>query len=254
METTRPAGSPEVARKPKETMGEPPKNRSVKPNGEAISRLRQQKLWRVEDLAKKAQCSVKTVENVERGANVYMFTLAKFAKALEVENSVLIAGGDVPPEPPKKERRVEVKVTFSIPFEEFDQSQQLVSLIELFNRLVQAKDAIEVKGVMAGSTIITLAMSEADVHSLISAFMAGKLDEMKCAELNLTLKHEAAIPDDEVLDLTGITPIQQIHESPGAPSVSDDVRVVGDAPKPDEAKKPEDAQVEEDVTLPKGKP
>ena len=32
---------------------------------------------------------------------------------------------------------------------------------------------------MAGSTIITLEMSEADVHSLIAAFMAGKLDEMQ---------------------------------------------------------------------------
>ena len=43
---------------------------------------------------------------------------------------------------------------------------------------------------MAGSTIITLEMSEADVHSLIAAFMAGKLDEMQVQELNLRLTHE----------------------------------------------------------------
>jgi transcriptional regulator with XRE-family HTH domain len=236
-------------------MSEPPKNRSVKPNGEAISRLRQQKLWRVEDLAKKAQCSVKTVENVERGANVYMFTLAKFAKALEVEDYALIMEGDVPPESPKKDRRIKINVTFDIPFEEFDQSQQLVSLIELFSRLVQAKNGIEVTGLMPGSTIITLEMSEADVHSLISAFMSGKLDEMHCEELNLTLKHEAAIRDDEVLDLTGVTPLPGgIPQSPGAPSVSDDVKIVGEATRPEEAKSPEDAPVEEDLTLPKGKP
>ena len=254
MEPTRPAGSPQVARKPKETMSEPPKNRSVKPNGEAISRLRQAKGWRVQDLAKKAKCSVKTVENVERGVNVFLVTLGSFATALDVEYAALVSGGEPPPEPPKKERRVEVQLTLSIPFEEFDQTGQLVALIELLTRLLQAKDRIEVKGLMAGSTIITLEMSEEDVHSLLSAFMAGKLDEIQCVELNLTLKHDAAIPDDEVLDLTGVTPIQQIQESPGIGSISDDVRVAGDATKPEESKRPEDATVEEDVTLPKGKP
>jgi predicted transcriptional regulator len=62
------------------------KNRTVRPDGEKIKRLRLDKLWRVEDLAKHAKCSVKTVENVERGANVYMFTLAKFATAFRLTN------------------------------------------------------------------------------------------------------------------------------------------------------------------------
>jgi predicted transcriptional regulator len=62
------------------------KNRTVRPDGDKIKRLRLDKLWRVEDLAKHAKCSVKTVENVERGANVYMFTLAKFATAFRLTN------------------------------------------------------------------------------------------------------------------------------------------------------------------------
>ena len=82
-----PAVWPEVGRKMKTPMTEPPKSRTVRPDGEKIARLRQAKLWRVEDLARHAKCSVKTVENVEHGANVYMFTLAKFATALNVENS-----------------------------------------------------------------------------------------------------------------------------------------------------------------------
>jgi serine/threonine protein kinase len=89
-----------------------------------------------------------------------------------------------------KERRVEVTVTVSIPFEEFDQSEQLVGLIELFSRLVKAKDAIEVNGLVPGSTIITLEMSETDVRALISAFMIGKLDELPIEAIRL--------PDDFV--------------------------------------------------------
>jgi ribosome-binding protein aMBF1 (putative translation factor) len=40
------------------------RNRTVEPDGDAIQRLRIEKGWRVEDLAKKARCSLKTVENV----------------------------------------------------------------------------------------------------------------------------------------------------------------------------------------------
>jgi transcriptional regulator with XRE-family HTH domain len=68
------------------------KNRTVEPDGEAIQRLRIEKGWRVEDLAKKARCSLKTVENVERGANVYLYTLSKVAQALGVEVSTLMTG------------------------------------------------------------------------------------------------------------------------------------------------------------------
>jgi transcriptional regulator with XRE-family HTH domain len=49
-------------------------NRTAKADAEAIQRLRIEKGWRVEDLAKEARCSVKAVENVERGENVYTET------------------------------------------------------------------------------------------------------------------------------------------------------------------------------------
>lgn len=161
------------------------KSRTVRPDAEAIKRLRLEKGWRVEDLAKNAKCSAKTVENIERGASVYLFTLAKFATALGVEYALLVAGGEPQAESQTKERRFQVQITLSIPFEEFDQTEQLVSLIDLLKRLLPAKDALEVKGLMAGSTIITLEMSEADVRALISAFNAGKLDEMLVAAILL---------------------------------------------------------------------
>jgi transcriptional regulator with XRE-family HTH domain len=184
----------------------PPKTRSVKANGEEIARLRQAKLWRVEDLARKARVSVKTVENVEHGANVYMFTLAKFATAFDVESQSLIAGGTiVQPLPPKKERRIEVNLTISIPYEDFDESEQLVSLIDSLKAVIQAANAITPKAAMAGSTIITLEMSEADVHSLIAAYMAGKLDEMQVQELTIRLTHEVTHSDYMLIDINFAT-------------------------------------------------
>lgn len=225
------------------------KSRSVKPNGEAITRLRKAKLWRVEDLAKRAGVSAKTVESVERGANVYMFTLAKFATAFKVENSVLIAGGEVPPELPKTQRRIEVNLTISIPFEEFDQSEQLISLIQSLKAVVNAQDHIELTGLMASSTVVTLEMSEADVHSLISAFMSGKLDEMQVQQLNLRLAHgaPASDPGDPYAEDLANIDTSNLTFSPSQ-SISlanlgwDDVRGVEEEPASKDDKPPEEAE------------
>src|SRR5437867_4425253 len=78
-----------------------PTKRTVRPDADAIQRLRLAKGWRVEDLATKAICSVKTVANVERGTNnVYVCTLAKLAKGLGVEIMALVQGDKPPQEPP----------------------------------------------------------------------------------------------------------------------------------------------------------
>jgi transcriptional regulator with XRE-family HTH domain len=249
--TVLPAVTPEVDRELKATQ----KNRTVKPNGEAIARLRQGKLWRVEDLARKAHVSVKTVENVERGANVYMFTLAKFATAFDVKSASLIAGAELPVDPPKKERRIEVNLTVSIPYEEFDQSEQLVSLIESLKSVIQAANAVTPKAAMAGSTIITLEMSEADVHSLIAAFMAGKLDAMQVQELNLRLTHETPKSDsdaDYLLDLDQAEARFSAH-TPLTPPISDDVRIVEDTKTSKDAAE-EEAPAEQDAKVPERKP
>ena len=162
-----------------------PKSRTVCPDAEAIRRLRLEKGWRVEDLAKHAKCSVKTVENVERGANVYMFTLAKLAKELGVEYAALVAGGKLPPEPPRPEPRVEVQVVMSIPFDQFDESEQLSGFIEFLKQYTKGGGNINVVGVAPGSTIITLEMSMQDMLALFAAYKEGKLAEMLCVELRL---------------------------------------------------------------------
>ncbi len=180
-------------------MADQVKNRSVAPDGKAVQRLRIEKGWRVEDLADKAKCSLKTVENVERGRNVYLYTLNKFAKALGVEPSTLMAGAALP-DPPKKERRFKVQFTLEIPFEKFDESMHLVSFLNMLRDYLQAKDEITVVGVQEGSTIITLEMSLDDIQRLIDVFLSRHrevedgLNAFRVASLKL--------PDSEDFTLT----------------------------------------------------
>jgi transcriptional regulator with XRE-family HTH domain len=67
------------------------KKRSVKPDGDAVRQARLAKGWRPEDLARHADCSLRTVENAERSASVYANTLATIALALGVDFKTLLA-------------------------------------------------------------------------------------------------------------------------------------------------------------------
>jgi len=174
------------------------KNRTVRPDAEAVKRLRLAKGWRVEDLAKLAKCSAKTVENVERGANVYMFTLAKFAQALGVEYQSLLPAADTAPESERQPRRFEVKITLAIPYEEFDESEQLGSLIDVLKRLMGGGGDINVAGVgPGGSTIITLDMNEEDVETFILTFVKGYFNERIKDTLDAWEVSELKLPDSK---------------------------------------------------------
>ena len=164
------------------------KNRTVAPDGKAIQRLRIEKGWRVEDLAKQAECSLKTVENVERGENVYLYTLSKFAQALGIEVSTLIAGA-IPPEPPKRGRVLKVIFEVSTPFEEFDESKDLVTLLQALIRLVGG-DGMEPTGVEPGSTLIVIEMTFDQFLLLSKAYVDGRLDD-----LNIEIR-PLLLPDD----------------------------------------------------------
>ncbi|MBX6316150.1 MAG: helix-turn-helix transcriptional regulator [Isosphaeraceae bacterium] len=169
------------------------KSRTVRPDAEAIKRLRLGKGWRVEDLARQAKCSVKTVENVERGSNVYLFTLGKFAKALGVDYRSLLPDTGPAPEPPQ--RRFEVQIKLSIPFEDFDESEQLVGFIELLKRVLSARDEIGVKAVTDGSVVITLELGEEDVASLIGAYNNAALDELNVSTFHIVVPQGESPPD-----------------------------------------------------------
>jgi transcriptional regulator with XRE-family HTH domain len=168
------------------------KNRTVTPDGEAIQRLRIEKGWRVEDLAKKSRCSLKTVENVERGRSVYLYTLSKFAQALGVEVSTLMAGA-APPDPPKKERVWKVIIQVSTPYEDFDESNDLVKLLQtLVSRL--GGEEMEPNQVRKGSTRIEVEMTLEQMVKLIEAFIHNELDDLNIGSILL--------PDDLAATLT----------------------------------------------------
>lgn len=164
-------------------MDAPPKNRTVKPNGDTISRLRKAKGWRVEDLALKARCSVKTVEKVERGADVYLLTLNRFATALGVEYAAVVLGGDLPPEPPKPQSTIQMQFVLSIPFQAIDKSERVVAFIEFLKQFMLDGGDIDVISVRPGSTIITVEMSLENMLALLTAYSEGKLRGMLCHEL-----------------------------------------------------------------------
>lgn len=67
------------------------KKRSVIPNGDAVRHARLAKGWRPEDLAREADCSLRTIENVERSTSVYANTLASIAVALGADFQSLLA-------------------------------------------------------------------------------------------------------------------------------------------------------------------
>ena len=129
-----------------------------------IKRLREEKGWNVSEMAGKVGCSKRTVDSVEAGKCCFIFTLSNFAEALGLAAKDILEGKE--PEPPPARRSVQVQLTIRIPFEEFDQSDQLVSFIELAKYVLKTSQPINVINVADGSTVIGLEFDEYDYHRL----------------------------------------------------------------------------------------
>jgi transcriptional regulator with XRE-family HTH domain len=158
--------------------------RTVRPDAEAIKRLRVAKGWSVEVLADKAICSPKTLQNIENGKRVYLSTLSKIAAppALNVEVMTLVEGGKPPPEPPRPQPLIQMQFVLSIPFDQFDESAQLGGFIDFLKKFMKGGGDVNVLGVTPGSTLITVAVSIEDMLALSSAFKVGKLAEMQVVD------------------------------------------------------------------------
>jgi transcriptional regulator with XRE-family HTH domain len=170
------------------------KSRTVRPDAEAIKRLRLEKGWSVEKLADKAICSIKTVENVEKGSSVYLSTLSKIATALEVEYKTLLPGGESPAEPPAAERRFEVQIKLSVPFGDFDETE-LVGLVQMLRRLLKGGD-IDVAGIEEGSVIVTLRLTEEEMKRLVSTFVHTRGIDAATAPTDEEMQRELALNPD----------------------------------------------------------
>lgn len=175
-------------------------SRTVRPDVEAVRRLRLAKGWSVERLAEKAPCSVKTLRNIEKGASVYLSTLSRIATALAVDFATLMPDGKPPSDPPPvaPENRLQVHITVSIPYAQFDESEQLCGLIDSLRRLlVGGGGDMRVLNVGDGSTVITLEVTRDDFLALHSAYSEGKLAELHCIDFCPKFEHDD--PSDEPL-------------------------------------------------------
>jgi transcriptional regulator with XRE-family HTH domain len=139
--------------------------RTVRVDGEKLRKLRAGRGWRVEDLAQKAGCHVKSIQNAENGKNVVVATLAVIAGALKVEPKDLILQDQA--QPPTGFR---LQLVFEADLEKLNHSPQLHTLVELLTKMVSATGEITIKDVKTGSMIVTLAMNEEDALRLVSLF------------------------------------------------------------------------------------
>jgi transcriptional regulator with XRE-family HTH domain len=154
--------------------------RTVRPDAETIKRLRLAKGWRVEDLATKAICSVKTIENIERGASVYVSTLVKIAKALGVEFVTLVPEAKPLPErtdlvpinePPKlptqDNQNPQVQITVDVPFGNFDDSHQLIDFIKQVKQIAQP----------------TTDLTPVDISQVLLDYRSGKISKSTAMDM-----------------------------------------------------------------------
>lgn len=154
---------------------------------ELIHRLREMKGWSQSKLAQKAGIDAKTLSSVLNGKPYREDTISRIAEALGVTPGELLdgyasstAGVEVPTEP-----RFEVKLVLSIPFEAVKTADGLSDLLRHISTLIDAKGAISVLDVKAGSVVLTLQMSEEDLRALILAAIVDDLEEIEFSSLTV---------------------------------------------------------------------
>lgn len=157
---------------------------------DAIRLLREAKGWGQQALADRAVVSIKTLNSVEQGKPAQLSTFGKIAKALAVEPSAFLEGHETNPPPAapagdQAARRVEVKLTLSIPFEDFDETEGLDRLVGLLTSLMNAKNAVTITELSPGSIELTMLVDEEDAPRLMQAFSQHKLDVVQATQLDL---------------------------------------------------------------------
>jgi transcriptional regulator with XRE-family HTH domain len=165
-----------------------PKDRTIAINGNAVTTLRIQKKWDVIRLASEARCSVKTIENIEKGGKrVYAATLEALATALDVDYQELLAAAVPDAASASQSRRsVRVVIELSRPFDGYDETDEFTSDMQNIRRLIAAQDEINVLAVYEGSVKIKLEMSYQDTLRLHTAFWTKRLAEPKIKSIQIS--------------------------------------------------------------------
>jgi transcriptional regulator with XRE-family HTH domain len=114
-----------------------PTDRTVKPYGKIIRQLRRALKMTVEDLAEKAGCSKKTIENAEACHNIYWFTLGSIAQALNCKIEKIAPREKVAPSEDPYWAQVIIQV--DVPLKDFDQTDELRTFISSLEKLIATR-------------------------------------------------------------------------------------------------------------------
>ncbi len=162
------------------------KKRSVTPNGDAVRIARLRKAWTTDDLSRRTDCAIKTIENAERGKAIYANTLASIASALAVDYESLIARPVAKPVEQKKPTKRDLMVattpieaTFGILARKNQRIKTAWFLDQLRSRMA-FQDAVEgvsnrygqTPAIPDGGVWITLKMTVRDFDQVYAFFCA----------------------------------------------------------------------------------
>jgi transcriptional regulator with XRE-family HTH domain len=162
---------------------------------DVVKRLRESKGWGQEMLAEKSITSLKTINSIESGAQARLSTIAKVARALGVEPGDLIDRGESPPvpQPPdpvpagavRADRRVELTLTLSIPFESFDETDGIDRLATFLAAVASAKKTIAITDLIPSSVKVSLLVDPDDAAAIVRAFAENKLEPIQASRLTV---------------------------------------------------------------------
>jgi transcriptional regulator with XRE-family HTH domain len=181
--------------------------RTVAADTEKIQRLRMERGWRIEDLAKRSKSSVRAIRNAEKvGRRMYLVTLARIAQALGVEVKDLLpvsADAALPlADTAKSLGGVQISFTINMQFASLDETEWLAAYIQEFLHRGGAKGEIDVVSVREGmSVVIDLAMSAEDAYNIACALVDSKLSGLNIGRVRMPANPYIAIAQHHRADI-----------------------------------------------------
>ncbi len=137
--------------------------------------------WTHNDLADKAGCSCRTVDNAMGGNVVLISTFKKLAKAFGVTITSLFDGNQ---EALPVQKMVRVVIVTTLEYHGFDEPEKR-EFLKMVAEKLSAIGPITVQDVQQGSTIITLEMEEEDAREMIALFARGELEKLSVTDLSV---------------------------------------------------------------------
>jgi transcriptional regulator with XRE-family HTH domain len=166
--------------------------RTVKPDGKKIVSLRLERGWGQEELAKKAECSIKTVARIEAGRPVFVSTLWGIATAFKVKCHELLLGAPVDERDDghyvhTPDRMPYTVIVLAHKFSDFDQTELPRIMQEIVNKC-NLQYFISVFPPQGGSTRIPLLLDDRDLLKLIQEYIDGELTEFGIERIEIVNK------------------------------------------------------------------